>query len=212
MNGFFSGDEKNIYRLIHTVLLAGAVMFLLGKAVGIHEPDNFRIVAGVVFAFAVSAFFAFYERKKWLSVAGVGVLVWWTVMLIGKETTILFLKSYVKWFAGIPGWEKDWWNGYQVMQTGLLVGVIYILLRQLDKYFWVRVLTAVFVAAGMIYIMVFQVDVPYQGVVCSVCYMLLILMEWTQRTWKKERTKSTEQYMLWFAPFVAIFSVTGIIS
>ena len=211
MNGFFSGKEKNIYRLVNTVLLAGAVMFLFGKAVGIHEPQNLHLVTGVLAAFATSVFFEFYDKRKIISIAGLGILVWQTVVISGKETALLFLQSYAKWFAGISGWEADWWNGYQVLQTGLLVVVIYVLQRLLDRYFWMRVLPAGLMAAGMIYIMAFQIEVPYPGVVCSVCYMMLILMEWTQKNWKKKRSKSMEQYMLWFAPFVAVFFIVLLI-
>lgn len=207
MIDFFSGKEKNIYRLINTVLLTGAIMFLLGKAVGIHNPQKLQIVAGVLFIFATGAFFAFYDKRKIISIVGVGILLWQAVVIAGKKTVLLFLQSYAKWFAGVPGWEADWWDGYQVLQTGLLVVVISMLQRLLDRYFWMRMLPAGLMAAGMIYIMVLRVDVPYQGVVCCVCYMMLVLMEWTQKNWKKKRSKSMEQYMLWFAPFVAIFFV-----
>lgn len=207
MNSFFSGGEKNIYRLVNTILLSGAVMFLMGKVVGIYEPQNLQIAAGAVFAVATAVFFSFFDKKKMISLIVLILLAGWTIVIIGRETSVLFLKSYVKWFAGVPGWEADWWNGYQMLQICLVVVVIYILQRLLDKYFWIRVLPAIAMAIGLVYIMIFKVDIPYQGVVCSVCYMLLMLMEWTQKNWKKKRSKNMEQYMLWFVPFAVIYFV-----
>lgn len=207
MNIRFRLEEMGLYRMVNTAFLVCIALFGAGKYFGIAHPGMLHILTAFVVVLILTVFY--YVSAKGRIFCGLGVVgcLSATVLVVGGENCVRFLMSYGNWLLNRPGWQKEWVQGYTVMQTLLLVLICYLLQMVLEKDFRIKLALAMVLAGALIYCFFKQREVSQAGMAVVISFLVMVLVEWTQLHWKKEKSKTGQAYMIWMTPFVLIYLV-----
>ena len=126
-------------------------------------------------------------------------------MIFGFNNLFRFLKTYVNWALSMPGWKAEWVWIYQIIQMVWIVIFSYMVQSLFERYFKLRIGVTATIIILMAYYMISGYDVKYIGVVMSICFIALTLIEWTESGWDKKKQRRTSVYMLWMMPFIAVY-------
>ncbi len=195
----FRLGEKDLYRIVNIVLLTGIGLFGAGSYLGIAAPGSLHIVAASA-AMLMLAFISYLSaRGKVLCLLGA------TVVVAGLEKSIHFIASYIHWLMNRPSWQEEWVKGYELIQVFWLVLFCYLLQILIDKDFRIKAAGAFMLLAVMVYCLLGQKEQEHTAVAFAICYLVLVMLEGTQRRWNKVKSRSVQAYMLWITPFLAVY-------
>lgn len=207
MNNYLIIIQKNLYRMVSTTLLASVIIFNIGRLLGIFEPKGWY----VLLCFGISAITFVLEeafsKKKILTVLVVAIVISVPVYIIGILKVYTFIKTYINWAMSISGWRAEWVDIYQIMQIIWIVVFTYAIQFVLEKQFNFKKIIATGLICLLGYYLISGYEIKYIGVVLDACYIAMILIEWTELSWQKQRRKSTCMYMLWMMPFIVIYCI-----
>ena len=197
--------EKSLYRMINATLLAGILIYNTGKFLGIFEPKGWYIFLCLGVATFVVIVSHIFSRKKLIAILGVAALIVLPIILIGVGKVYTFALTYIKWAMSMPGWKAEWVDGYQIIQIIWLVIFTYAVSYVLERYFKIKIFVAAVLICFLGYCMIAEHEIKYIGVGLDAVYIAMVLIEWTERGWIKERRRTTSMYMLWMLPFMVIY-------
>lgn len=146
---------------------------------------------GLLLVFFVTFFqlFRLLSRKQQIY-AGCSILiivVAWG-MFFGKENTVIWI-----------GERKNdiWILAVAAVVCGLQVLVV--------KFFSFKIIFMIALCCCLITAMFMKVQLPKSGVVLTILYVVLVLTEWNQRVWKKQKHENTHVFVFWVLPFLLIY-------
>lgn len=207
MNIRFRLEEMGLYRMLNTAFLVCIGLFGMGKYFGIAHPDMLHVLTALVAVSVLTVFY--YVSAKGRILCGLGVIgcLSATVLVVGGENCVRFLMSYGNWLFNRPGWQKEWVQGYTIMQVLFLVLICYLLQMVLEKDFRIKLTLSLVLVGALIYCFFKQRELSQAGMVVVVSFLVMVLVEWTQLHWKKEKSKTGQAYMIWMTPFVLMYLV-----
>ena len=200
-------DDKKIWHMINTVLIV-CIGLSCGKSLlGISVVGFRTILTAVIMILILTLMNHVTLRGRLLGVAGLCAVLFGVGVVTGFGECLLFLRSYICWLFGLQGWETAWIAGYETMQTVILALAGYLLEFIMEKNFRIKMIGAAALFAGLLYALFAEKEMSKPGVAFMICYIVLVYVEQTQIHWKKERGRSTQAYMVWIIPFVAVYFV-----
>lgn len=205
-------DEKIIWRVMNACFLTGIVLFCGGKYLGVAAVGMGHIIAGaaVLFVFLAADHLSF--RGKMIGFAGITVLIAGVAFVVGIGDCLLFVRSYLRWCGGTTPWQEAWRTGYELVQAGVSAFACYMAVRFTERDFRLKAAVAFVLAAALLYALFDEIQVPETGVCLLIGYLLFTYVEWTQRGWKKEKSRSIQAYLLWVTPFMAVYAALLLLS
>lgn len=205
MNGTETSLEKTLYGCINTLLISCLLIFNFGKRFGIMEPSMSVVLLLVGFSLFVFGICYSFEKKKGMTVLIVFVMSVGLMLVIGIDTIVEFVLSYVQWLLNGEGWKNEWINGYQLLQLFFVVLVSGILQWVLESFLYVKFVVGIGVAGALLYGLFSKQELSYVGVVFSLSFLGLLFIQWTEIYWEKEKQRNVKTYMLWMVPFMVAF-------
>ncbi len=197
--------EKNLYRLICSFLLSCIFAFCFGSYLGICYEGG--ICAVILFAviFFVSLFVFLLEKNKWVTLftaLAVGIAVG---TLAGWSTVYEFISGYVAWLHG--GAEISGMGSalYSVIQMAWISIFSYGLQVIMERFFFIKLVFGFFLAGLLVYFLFSRYEISHMGVLFSLSFLVLLVVEWTELTWKKEKQRHGNAYMLRIMLFIGVF-------
>jgi len=197
--------EKDLYRMVNVALLSCIVIVTFGSLFGIAEAKGFHIAIAVLIVLVISFFRHLFFKRRIVSVLGLIAFFGMVVVAAGIDRVVLFFESYINWLGDKGQWQQEWVSGYESMQIFWMVLLCCLFHFLQEKDFRIKGATAIVLLGVLVYCMAVKLDIAYGGVVCSICYLVLVLTEWTQRNWNKVKRRSFSGYMLWILPFLVIY-------
>ncbi len=197
--------EKSLYRMINVALLVCIVMFGAGSYLGITSVGVVHVLVGVAAMSVFVCLKALSAKGRFLCLVGIFACLGAVGLVVGLENCILFWDSYVNWLLGRPVWQEKWVAGYAIIQVLWIVLFCYVWEMILEKEFRLKVAGASLILVILLICLFGQREIARVAVVSSICYLLMVFVEWTQERWSKEKSRSVEAYMLWLSPFLVVY-------
>ena len=197
--------EKSLYRLICSFLLACIFAFHFGPYLGIcYEGATCAfILCGMIFL--VSLFVFLVEKYKWVAIVtalAVGIAA---SLLAGWSTVYEFISGYVTWAfngAHINGAGAKLYSLVQLVWIGMFS---YGLQVVTEKIFYLKLILGTALAGLLAYFLFSGYEASQGGVVFSLAFLVLVVAEWTESGWKKEKKHHGNAYMLRIMLFIGGF-------
>ncbi|MCM1123867.1 MAG: DUF3488 and transglutaminase-like domain-containing protein [Eubacterium sp.] len=200
-------DDKNIWRMINTALIVCIGLSCAKNLLGISGAGAGETFTAGIMIFIITLMDRATLRGRLFGLVVIGALLSGAGVVIGLGESLRFLESYLGWLTGLSAWEAEWVVGYETMQTIVLVLAGYLLELVMEKNFRLKAVGGAALIAWLLYALFAEKEMSKPGVAFMICYILLIYAEGTQRGWQKERGRSIQAYMVWIAPFVAVYFV-----
>lgn len=205
MRADYRFDEKSLWRMIHTCFLSGIGLFGAGRFFGIFAPGALHIVTMLLAMVFLFLFRNGAARGRILCLTAGAAVLLGAGATAGIRNYGLFVRSYFSWLLGKYPWREEWTAGYEVMQALFLVFLCYLLEMAMEKEFRLKAAAFILLLTAVSYSLFTEKETDQAAVVFLLCYLAILYAEWTQRRWKKEKGKSMSAYMLWLAPFFALY-------
>ncbi len=196
-----------VYRALYTILLAGIVLCGAGEYLGVVQPGY---IHWFMVAIAVLLLVGMNYGELNIKIFSTGILflcVLLIIPLIGADSLTGFHQSYVQWLFRREGYDPEWLQGYELMQTVWVVAVCYIFQILTEKKRILRELAAVLLLVCLIVCLVWGIDIAHAGVVLTITYAALCFIERTRMGWKKKKEGDYREYTLWMMPFVLAYMI-----
>lgn len=197
--------EKNLYRLICSFLLSCIFAFHFGPYLGIcYEGVTCAAILFVVIFF-VALFIFLVEKYKWIAILvalAVGIAV---ATLAGWSTVYELISGYVAWIYGGAEINATGSEMYSVVQMAWVGIVSYGLQVIMEKVFYIKIIFGISLAGLLVYFLFSGYEASRAGVIFSMAFLVLLVAEWTELTWKKEKQRQGNAYMLRIMLFIGVF-------
>ena len=203
----FLFQEHRLFRLINTVFLACIIVFVFGESLAIKDSTAAKMLAVIGTAGMLIIFHDLLKQRTLWGILGVLLVVLCIVGIIGLQGSMKFAGSYLNWLVNKPDWNEEWLVYYGMVQICWVTGCCYLFQFIQEKDFRIKGVVGILLFGLLVYCMVVGKKVSSIGVICSVAYLIFILVEWTQRKWEKVRKQSVRAYMNWLLPVVLAYSV-----
>lgn len=200
-------DDKIIWRMVNATLIA-CIGLSCGKTLlGISLIGFRTIFMAIIMILIVTLMDRMTLRGRFLGLAVLCAALLAAGAVAGFGECLRFFRSYFCWLLDMPEWQSRWISGYETVQIVLLVLVSYVLERIIEQNFRIKMIGTAALLVGLLYALFAEKELTKPGVALILCYILLTYAEWTQMGWKKERSRSVQAYMVWIAPFIALYFV-----
>lgn len=185
MRGESAFWEKGIYRLTNAGLLAGMALFGGERFLGIGSMSAPLVMEAILVLGLLFGINFLPIRGKFVCLCGAASGVGVALSAAGVQTSLLFLRGYFPWLVGNGGGYEAWADGYGFLQTAIIVVLCYLLQIVFEKLPQMKLLSAVFLLAGVVFCLLKKRDVPHWGMAFGVCFVVTVYAEWAEGRWKK---------------------------
>ena len=195
------------YRAFYVLLLCGICLTGFGDFLGIHEVGGWNAVVVLMVLGALLAITCCRLRGK---VAGFLLLIV-TILLLpvmcGVDKPAEFWQNYANWMLKKEDFAKEWVGGYGLVQSILVVLGCYIFEICMEKIPILKDGSALLCLAYLL-ISMFRKEPPGQMTTSFLLwYILLCFVEWTQRCWKKKKSRDGKEYLIRILPFCVLYLI-----
>lgn len=197
--------EKNLYRLICGFLLSCVFTFHFGTYLGVYDEDMVCAAVVLVISVLLSVFAFLVEKYKWITVFVALPVVAAAGTVIGWGTVYELLSGYAEWLYKGYVVDNQWVRAYSTIQLVWIAIFSYGLQVIMEKLFYVKLVFGVSLAGLLIYFLFSEYEASHVAVIFSLAFEVLLLIEWTELKWKKEKQRRGNAYMLWMMLFVGMF-------
>lgn len=199
--------KEMTFRMIHAILLVCIIIGCFGNFIGIKEPIILHWIIAVLWSGIIALMNYGKNRERILCSITLVACLFLFILFFGLSETNDFLINYSKWLLNGEGWNQEWLRGYELIQTLIVSSVCYVFQIVLEKYHNLQNITALGLFLGMLYYMLSHTEMNRFGVLIAIGYIQICYIEKLQRTWKKKKTKSSQEYILWIMPFCVTYMV-----
>ena len=133
---------KDGYRLLYTGILFSMALTGAGRFLGIAEPAAVHILTAAAVIALCTGMQLLKGKGRMVFLLLTAVFFGVVIMAVGARQCVLFLRTWLRWAAGVQGGEEEWRIGCEVLQTALLAFLCYAIQFILERYLVVKVLTA----------------------------------------------------------------------
>lgn len=198
-------NQNTLWRLTNLVFLTCIGLLGGGSFLGIGTLKPVHILTVLAVDFILILLNGMTWRNRLLGFTGIILAVFDAGATAGIQNCFSFLKSYSHWLTGSPVWDQGQLTGYEVIQIIFLTLLCYLLLVIMEKDFRIKKAVLFLLLAMLLYCLFAEKPLSKICVALLLCYAAVIYTEWTQKRWKKEKTKNNSAYMLWVMPFLAAY-------
>lgn len=199
--------EQELFRFVNTVLLSCIIVLGCGEMLGVKDAAGKHVIIIVAMAALLLLLHILLFKKILFGFFSALLLVLVPIGAIGLQTSKNFMRSYINWMTNRSGWNPEWTFGYSVLQMLWVVVVCYLFLFFTENSFYIKVVLLGGISVWLLYCMINRQNVTLLFTGCSITYIFLVAIEWTQRKWKKVRTQSIFSCMNWLLPFVLAYFI-----
>lgn len=195
-----------LYYLLYAGLFSSIVVLCFSDLFGISDltwKHGAILLLSVVFL----SFAKELKKRQLIYVIILGImLLTFLVISIGKEKSLLFVQDvlYLPFNQDINSIEER--SLFEFVWIFLISAASCVLQIVLGKNFFLKIVSAFAVADGLIFVLFSKQKMPKAAVTCSVLYCVMVVIEWIQDTWRKQRKERSMQYILWIMPFLILYS------
>lgn len=196
---FLGGCRDILYRNVFCILIFGVVFSLRMEAFGISGVQGIHLGMAFVSLVLINSFFL-WKPGRILLPAGLVLVAGMEALLYGFTEIKEFCFSFAAWFVK-PDTETEYLFVFQGIRMFFLAGICMLVAWGMEKWTVLRIiLTGMAVGAGGL-IVGKQLPLSKAGAVCLLLFILLNLLEWMEKSWKKERIeKNRRAYLVWLWP------------
>lgn len=195
-----------LYYLLHAGLLSSIVVLCFSDFLCISEvtlKHGLILFLSIVFL----SFIKVLNRRQqiYVIISGIILLVF-LVISIGKEESLLFVRGVLYLpFKDISIIEESILAEF--VWIFLLSAVACILQFLFEKNFLLKIISAFAVSGGLFYALFSKQQMSKAAVAFSFFYCVLVIIEWIQFTWKKQRNERSMRFILWIMPFLILYVI-----
>lgn len=197
--------EKNTTFLFHSILLAFAMLSGLGVVLG---AGYFTLPLGlfsISLLIGLTLFTSFHMRGRILGGILCLIVLMLTILVVGPANLLPFAREYYVWMFGTPTENMLWLQIYELFQVCWITAGAFCLQRLAERFVFLRYTAA---GAGLTWVlwdMFTKQKLPHLCVVCSLTYVVLTYVFWTEAHWQKRKTADNRSYLLWLLPYMLVF-------
>lgn len=194
-----------LYYLLHAGLLSSIVVLCFSDLLGISE---LTLKHGTILFLSI-VFLSFIKelnkrQQIYVIILGIMLLVF-LIISSGKEKSLLFVQDVLY----LP-FNKD----RSIIEDRTLAEFVWIFLMSaaagaiqllFEKNFLLKIFSAFTIGGGLFLAMFSKQQIPKAAVVFSILYCVLVIIEWIQTTWRKQRNERSMHYILWIMPFLILY-------
>lgn len=193
------------YRYFFSALITGMFMLNIGYLAGISRVGTKNwLVMGITLVLLACLNYG----KTALRIVGAILLVFGVLVLIpliSGGQLVFFYEDYFVWMFRTGEYNELWKPGFQLMQTVWVSIGCYVFQMVSERRTWIKGLTALGVAAGLIAGLVFEENLPGMGVAFLACYILVWYAENIRKNWNKKKQRDMKEYTLFLIPYFLVF-------
>ena len=196
-----------LYYSLHAGLLSGIAVLRFSASLGILE---FTWKHGIVLFLSVIFLALFKElnirQRLYAIMSGVMLLIFLFIS-IGREKFLLFLQNilYLPFSKDISIIEENILSEF--IWVFFIAAAVCVLQFLLEKKIILKIGLAFAVAGWLIYALFSMQKISKIEMVLSILYCVLVIIEWVQITWKKQRNENLNYYILWIMPFLILYII-----
>ncbi|MBO5485989.1 MAG: hypothetical protein J5988_03515 [Eubacterium sp.] len=197
--------EKNLYRIINSILLAHIGLLCMGEHIGIGQVAWYHVALTCFVIFVLALFCYLKLRGRLLLVVSLAACAGVSLFVSGWEKVRMFGESYISGIWGNGEAISEWGISQECVQVvGITIGVFLFQLLA-EKLFGLKiVLAALFIGMLCLDLFIFK-KMEHITVVCILTYMVIVYVEGTRRHWKKHRETQKKLYIVWLLPFIGFY-------
>lgn len=193
------------YRAFYVVLLFWIAVLSFGEQFGLQSVGIREILFAALILVGLLGFNYCQVRGKVFCGILTALLFFMIPLLIGVEGAGEFWVHYCNWLIGGEQWNPAWYEGYELVQYGLIVLCSYFLQVLLERLSWVKGLSAVVLLVNLIACMCLEKHMGQTAVSVTLWYGILCFVELTERLWKKQKGDNHREYILRILPFCMVY-------
>lgn len=208
MKRWLHSHEKTLYRAVNAGLLICIVLLGAGSYLGIDKPGmrHFIVAFGVLGILTGMNGVAVRSRLICLAVLLILLCAGIAADPVGSLT---FWRTFLFWLAGKEKAVAEWTQAYVLLQTAMLTAACYLLQVLFDRLPLLKAGVAGFPMGILIFCMIYRREVNPFGMAFMVCFLLLVWVEWVQRSWERRQVeeRSVQVRIFWILPFLGLYLV-----
>lgn len=193
------------YRAFYVVLLFCIAVLAFGEQLGLLSVGFREVFFAILLLTGLLGFHYCRVRGKLLCGALMFLLFLLIPLLAGVEHSGEFWAHYVDWLLGGEAWDLTWYEGYELVQCGVIALCCYVLQILLEKIPWAKSILAVWLVANLIACMYLEKHMGQAAVSVTLWYAILCFVEWTERFWQKNKGDNHKEYIIRILPFCAVY-------
>lgn len=197
--------EQNIYRPVHALVLWTCLLYCLGTYLGIPQVTWEHLAAGCVAVVFCAAWCQMGLRGRMVLLAVVVVAFGATSLVLGGGETLEQVQYYVQGLVGADREGAEWGGPQEVIQGAVLAIVCFGVTFLTEQFMGMRVVFLCVWIGVLAADLLGKREMAHMGVVCVLLYGSMVLAEWTEGRWRKERIAGNRQYMVWILPFLVLY-------
>ena len=196
-----------LYYSLHAGLLSGIAVLRFSVSLGILDLTWEHYI--VLFLSVI--FLAFFKelniRQRLYAIISVFMLFIFLFISIGRENFLLFLQNvlYLPFNKNISIIEENILAEF--IWVFFIAATVCVLQFLLENKIILKIGLAFAVAGWLIYALFSIHKISKIEMVLSILYCVLVIIEWVQITWKKQRNEKLNYYILWIMPFLILYII-----
>lgn len=194
-----------LYYLLHAGLLSSIVVLCFSDFLGIPEVT---LKHGIILFLSVALLSFIKELNRRQQIYVIILVIMLLVFLVisnGMEKSLLFVRDvlYLPFDKDIGITEdKTPAEFVWIFLMSAAAGFIQLLF---ETSFFLKIFSAITIAGGLLYALFSQQQPSKAAVAFSLFYCVLIIIEWIQTVWRKQRNERSMHYILWIMPFLILY-------
>lgn len=194
-----------LYYLLFAGLLSGIAVFYFSYSLGISELTRTHGLVLLLSVTLLSFIKELNKRQRLYAIISIIILLIFLFISIGREKCLHFVQSvlYLPFNKDINLMEEN--VPAEFIWIFLIAAAACILLFLLEKKFLFKIGLAFALIVWLIYAMFSKQHISEAEVALPLFYCVLVIIEWIQSTWKKQKNASSRQYILWLTPFLILY-------
>nr|MDE7283879.1 hypothetical protein [Lachnospiraceae bacterium] len=194
-----------LYYLLFAGLLSGIAVLYCSSFLGISELTRVHCLILLLSVTLLSFIKELNKRQRFYAIISGIILLVFLFISIGREKCLHFVQSVLC----LP-FNKD----IGIMEENIPAEFIWIFLIAaaacilqflLEKKFLFKIELAFALIVWLIYALFSKQHISEAEVALPLFYCVLVIIEWIQSTWKKQKNESARQYILWIMPFLILY-------
>ncbi len=194
-----------LYRLLNAGILSGVVILCFSDFLGISDV-TWKHVIVLLLSIVLFSFVKGLNKKLQIYVWLLGILLLISLFIsVGREKFLLFVQRVLYLPFGKDEGIIEGRIYAELILIFLAAIIICFLQLLLEKYFFLKAISALAVGGWLLYALFGKQQVHKAGVAFAILYGVLIIIEWVQNASQKTKSENSRYFILWLMPFLILY-------